>query len=100
LTLAGRRNIWADMTSYHTRIETKLRERFQPTFLEVLDESSRHAGHSGWKEGGETHFRVRIGAQALVGLSRVAQHRAINEALSDELGERVHALAIEVVRPT
>ena len=64
MTLAGRRNIWAAMTSYHTRIETKLRERFQPAFLEVVDESSRHAGHSGWKEGGETHFRIRISAHA------------------------------------
>jgi len=88
------------MTSYHTRIETKLRERFQPAFLEVLDESSRHAGHSGWKEGGETHFRIRISAPALDGLNRVAQHRAINEALADELTERVHALAIEVIRPS
>lgn len=100
MTLPVRRNIWAAMTSYHTRIETKLRERFQPTFLDVVDESSLHAGHSGWKEGGETHFRVRISAPALAGLSRVAQHRAINEALADELAERVHALAIEVVRPT
>ena len=81
--------------SYKTRIEDKLSAAFQPARLEVIDESDRHAGHGGWKEGGETHFRVRIQAAAFAGRSRVETHRAINEVLSAELAERVHALAIE-----
>ena len=87
------------MTSYHTRIETKLRERFQPAFLEVLDESSRHAGHSGWKEGGETHFRIRIIADAFAKMSRIERHRAINALLKEELDSGVHALALEPSAP-
>ena len=81
--------------SFKTRIEEKLTAAFQPASLEVIDESANHAGHSGWREGGETHFRVRIAASAFTGKTRVETHRAINEALSAELGERVHALAIE-----
>lgn len=81
--------------TYKTRIEEKLRAAFQPVQLEVIDESAQHAGHGGWKEGGETHFRVRIRAAAFAGKSRVETHRAINQALSAELEERVHALAIE-----
>ena len=81
--------------SFKTRIEDKLRAAFQPERLEVLDESANHAGHGGWREGGETHFRVRIAASAFTGKSRVDTHRAINEVLSAELAERVHALAIE-----
>lgn len=80
-------------------IAQKLSQKFVPTQLEVIDESSRHQGHSGWREGGETHFRVRIAAPALVGQSRVAQHRAVMETLDAELKSGVHALAIEVLRP-
>ncbi|HEX4296769.1 MAG TPA: BolA family protein [Devosia sp.] len=77
-------------------IVAKLSAKFAPSHLEVIDESSRHQGHAGSRPGGETHFRVRIAAAALDGLSRVAQHRAITDAVSDELKAGVHALAIEV----
>ena len=76
-------------------IVQKLSAKFAPSHLEVIDESHRHAGHSGSRPEGETHFRVRITAGALWGLSRVAQHRAIMETLDVELKSGVHALAIE-----
>ncbi|MBD8067031.1 BolA family transcriptional regulator [Devosia sp. PTR5] len=78
-------------------ITAKLTERFSPLHLEVIDESNRHRGHAGWREGGETHFRVRIATRNFDGLSRVAQHRAVMETLDAELKDRVHALAIEVL---
>ena len=81
--------------SYKIRIEDKLRTAFNPVRLEVLDESSKHHGHAGWRDGGETHFRIVIEADAFAGKSRVETHRAINQVLTDELAERVHALAIE-----
>jgi BolA protein len=81
--------------SFKERIETKLQAAFDPARLEVVDESHKHAGHGGWQEGGETHFRVRIASASFTGKSRIQTHRAINEALSAELNERVHALAIE-----
>ncbi|GAA0785927.1 BolA family transcriptional regulator [Roseibium denhamense] len=76
----------------------KLTSAFAPSFLNVIDESHQHHGHGGWREGGETHFRVQIAASALDGMTRVNQHRAINDVLADELADRVHALAIEVRR--
>jgi len=80
-------------------IVAKLSAKFAPEHLEVIDESSRHQGHAGSRPDGETHFRIRIAAGSLAGLSRVAQHRAINEALGDELRGGIHALAIEVTSP-
>ncbi|HZY50562.1 MAG TPA: BolA family protein [Devosia sp.] len=77
-------------------IVAKLSAKFAPNHLEVIDESSRHQGHAGSRPEGETHFRVRIASPILDGLSRVAQHRAVNEALAEELASGVHALAIEV----
>ena len=78
-------------------IIAKLTERFSPLSLEVIDESNKHRGHAGWRDGGETHFRVRIATRNLDGLNRVAQHRAIFETLDAELKDRVHALNIEVL---
>lgn len=78
-------------------IKAKLADKFTPAFLDVIDESNKHFGHAGWREGGETHFRVRISTRHFDGLSRVAQHRAVMDALDAELKDRVHALAIEVL---
>ncbi|TDL79736.1 BolA family transcriptional regulator [Palleronia sediminis] len=76
-------------------IETRLAEAFAPRELRVQDDSAAHAGHSGAPEGGESHFSVRIRADELAGLSRVARHRAIHAALGRDLVTRIHALAID-----
>ena len=78
-------------------LTAKLTSKFAPAFLDVIDESSLHHGHAGWREGGETHFRVRIATRHFDGMSRVAQHRAVMDVLDAELKDRVHALAIEVL---
>jgi BolA family transcriptional regulator, general stress-responsive regulator len=78
-------------------IHARLTAQFSPTHLEVVDESASHHGHAGWREGGETHFRVRIATRNFDGMSRVAQHRAVMDALAAELKSSVHALAIEIL---
>ena len=78
-------------------IHAKLTQQFAPLHLEVIDESASHQGHAGWREAGETHFRVRIATRDFDGLNRVAQHRAVMSALDAELKAGVHALAIEVL---
>jgi BolA protein len=83
--------------SVRDAIVEKLSAKFAPTYLEVIDESSRHQGHAGWREGGETHFRVRIAAPGFVPMTRLARHRAVMEALEAELRSQVHALALEVL---
>ncbi|MBK7000334.1 MAG: BolA family transcriptional regulator [Rhodoferax sp.] len=78
------------------QLEARLRERLQPSRLEVLDESYQHNGHAGANGTGfGTHFRVRIAAHQFFGLSRVAQHRLVYDALHDFMAQGLHALAIE-----
>jgi BolA family transcriptional regulator, general stress-responsive regulator len=77
-------------------LESKLRNALTPSYFELIDESNQHHGHSGAHPSGESHFRLRIAAPQLQGLSRVAQHRMINTVLAEELRTRVHALAIEI----
>ena len=80
-------------------IFAKLAEGFTPQALEVIDESHHHAGHSGARPDGESHFRVKIVAEAFRAKSRIEQHRMVNAALAEELRERVHALAIQSSAP-
>lgn len=69
-----------------------------PTALEVIDESELHRGHAGWREGGQTHFRIRMSAPVFAGLSRVERHRLVNRTLGD-IVPRIHALALELSEP-
>lgn len=80
-------------------IERTLADTFAPDLLEVIDESDRHRGHAGWREGGETHFRVRLVSAGFSGLGRVARHRAVNACLAEAFARGLHALAIEARAP-
>jgi BolA family transcriptional regulator, general stress-responsive regulator len=80
-------------------IAEKLSKAFTPTRLDVIDESHLHVGHVGHRSEGESHFRVRIVADAFTGKSRIERHRMINETLTSELKGGVHALAIEALAP-
>lgn len=66
-----------------------------PTRLQILDESDQHHGHGGWREGGQTHFRIRMASPAFAGLGHVARHRLVHAALGD-IVPRIHALALEL----
>ena len=81
-------------------IEHQLQTRFQPTRLEVLDESAAHAGHAGANaEGFGSHFRVRIASAVFDGKTRVASHRLVYDAMQNFFDQGLHALAIEIVKP-
>ena len=80
------------------RIEQRLNERLQPTDLQVIDESSAHAGHAGaGPTGVGSHMRVRVASPLFTGLSRVARHRLVYDALQDFIDQGLHALAIELI---
>jgi BolA protein len=90
---------YADAMARRDLIAEKLTKAFALASLDVVDESDRHTGHAGHREGGETHFRVHIVAEAFRGKSRLERHRMINETLVGELEGGVHALAIHASAP-
>ena len=84
------------MSSNHARIEKyeqTLRAALPIESLRIEDESHLHAGHVG-AQGGAGHFRIWIQSPAFEGLSRVAQHRLVYDALSAWMPHEIHALAI------
>lgn len=78
-------------------IQARLQAALSPTHLAVEDDSHRHAGHAGAREGG--HFTVRITSARFTGLTRVARHRLVYDALGPLGPQRIHALAIEARAP-
>ncbi len=81
------------------KIHDALEKAFNPKVLDVYDESEAHLGHSGYQEGGESHFRVVIRADGLAGMSRIARHRAVHDAIGKPLMGEIHALAIDADGP-
>lgn len=84
-------------------VEQQMREKlivaFEPTRLDVINESELHAGHRSSPGTGESHFRILIVSQAFAGKSRVERHRAVNDVLAEELGGRIHAMALRTYAP-
>jgi BolA protein len=80
-------------------IARTLEAELKPAELTVTDESHQHHGHAGWREGGETHFRLDIVSEAFSGKSRVERHRIVNEVLAGAFERGLHALAIRARAP-
>ena len=83
-----------------TRIE-RIREALaalQPVTLDVIDDSHKHAGHEGARDG-RGHFTVRIVSPVFAGKAPLARHRAIYAALGEMMQTDIHALAIEARAP-
>lgn len=80
------------------RIRARL-ETLEPQHLELVDESAKHHGHAGWREGGETHFRLTLVSSAFEGLTKVQRQRMVYGALSKEFEDGLHALSISALTP-
>ncbi len=77
-------------------METQLRARFSPVHFVLTDQSGQHAGHSGARPGGETHYHLTMHASAFEGLSRVARQRLVYDALREEFDTGLHALSLDL----
>ena len=80
------------------KIRDRLEQKLQPEMLEIEDESHLHAGHAGARDG-RGHFRVTVISPAFAGLSRIARHRLVFEALDELMETDIHALAVQAFSP-
>lgn len=79
-------------------IEQCLRQALAPLQLDVVDDSARHAGHAGARDG-RGHFNVRIVSAAFAGMRPLARHRAVYAALGPLMQTDIHALGVEALTP-
>lgn len=80
-------------------IDNKLRARFSPQQLTIEDDSARHRGHAGHREGGESHFKVTIVSAVFEGQNRVIRQRLVYDTLKDEFAAGLHALNVKAMTP-
>lgn len=82
-------------------LEMSIRQRLailSPTVLELIDDSARHAGHVGARQGGR-HYHLRIVSEAFVGLDRLSRQRLVYQALGELLHGAIHALSVQALAP-
>ncbi|MET0282269.1 MAG: BolA family protein [Steroidobacteraceae bacterium] len=85
------------MSSLQTELETLLRQSLAPASLALRDDSARHAGHAGAKDG--AHFAVQIVSPRFAGLRMLERHRLVYAAAAPLLAGRIHALQISALTP-
>jgi BolA family transcriptional regulator, general stress-responsive regulator len=79
------------------KIRQILTARLAPLSLEIRDDSARHAGHAGAREGG--HFSVTVVSERFAGCTRMQRHQLVYEAVSELLRTDIHALSIQARTP-
>lgn len=79
-------------------IRERLSAAFSPDRLEIIDESHKHAGHAGARDG-RGHFAVTIVTSAFAGMSPLQRHRAVYKALGGMMQTDIHALSIQADTP-
>lgn len=79
-------------------IRAALEAAFEPVSLEVVDDSHRHAGHAGARDG-RGHFEVDIVSERFAGMAPLARHRAVYAALGQLMLTDIHALSIRARTP-
>jgi BolA protein len=77
-------------------MEDRLQAAFSPLSLEIIDESEEHRGHSGYQEGGESHWRISMQSRVFADQTRIERHRSVHKALGQDIVGRIHALALNL----
>lgn len=80
------------------QIEQRLRAVLKPQRLEIEDESAKHAGHAGARDGGG-HYDVTIVCAQFAGKSLLQRHRLVYDALGETMRKDIHALSIHAIAP-
>jgi BolA protein len=81
-----------------SHLEARIRAELAASYVEVVDDSHRHAGHAGAASGGG-HFRATIVSDRFAGLSRVVRQRLVYQVLAAEMKSEIHALALRTFTP-
>jgi BolA protein len=81
------------------RISARIAASLDQARVTVIDDSARHHGHAGAREGGESHFKVEVVSPSFAGKTRVARQRLVYDALKAEFADGVHALEVKTMTP-
>jgi BolA family transcriptional regulator, general stress-responsive regulator len=80
-----------------SEIRAAIVRELAPTSIDIVDDSARHAGHAGAREGG--HFRVTLVSRAFQGRAQLERHRLVYAAVAPLMGRGIHALNVVARTP-
>lgn len=80
------------------KISSRLRSALHTDTVELIDDSHKHAGHPGARDG-RGHFRVRVVSREFAGLRTLQRHQMVYRCLDDLMQTDIHALSIEALTP-
>ncbi len=78
------------------KIRSAIEAALNPASLEIIDQSHRHAGHAGARDG-RGHFDVHIVSDAFKGKLPLARHRLVFAAVGNLMETDIHALSIKAL---
>lgn len=78
-------------------IENKMKEFLEAVYVEVIDESWKHAGHAAATGGG--HYILRVASEKFEGVSLVNRNRMVFEILKEEMKEDIHGFIVKALTP-
>ena len=85
---------------YKEYLIDKIKQHVSVDDIQVVDQSSAHKGHAGYREGGGSHFNMLVVSQDFEGLSQIKRHQKIYAVLKEEMKEAIHALSIKALTPS
>ena len=91
-------NTGTTSTERAERIRARLQAALQPRELEIIDDSHKHAGHAGARDG-RGHFRVRVVSERFAGLPTLRRHQLVYECMAEMMQTDIHALSISALTP-
>jgi len=78
------------------KIRQKLSSSLFPDFLEIIDESHKHAGHRENTANSESHFKLIIVSDHFANLSRLDRQKLVHNILKEEL-MTIHAISFKAI---
>jgi len=76
-------------------LTTKLTTKFSPEILQVINESYMH----NVPKGAQSHFKLIVVSDLFKGQTLINRHRAVQEAVKDEITNYIHAITITAKTP-
>jgi len=80
------------------KIRLAIESALKPSSLDIIDQSHRHAGHAGARDG-RGHFDVRLVSELFKGKLPLARHRLVFAAVGNLMETDIHALSIKALSP-
>lgn len=88
----------SDSSARVEKIRSAIETSLKPVSLEIIDQSHRHAGHAGARDG-RGHFDVHIVSESFKGKLPLARHRLVFAAVGNLMETDIHALSIKALSP-